>query len=175
MNKAIPTIALVLSLFSIAGFGWLYLSAQQKVGFVRSQELIQAYQGTKEAREILESKNIQWQADLDTLQTEFNAIYYQFVNGPSANSDTLRLLLQQKRRDITRYEVEVAELFRKEEEELMSGVLNQVNSYVQDYGKQNNYRMIFGTTNDGSLLYGTNDNDLTEEVLLGLNKTYVSQ
>ena len=55
---------------------------------------------------------------------------------------------------------------------MMEGVLNQVNSFVQDYGRKKGYDVIFGTTLSGNILYGKEVIDITNEVVEGLNQTY---
>ena len=57
---------------------------------------------------------------------------------------------------------------------MTQGVLNQVNAFVEKYGKSHGYAMIFGTSNTGNILYADTIYDLTDTILAGLNKDYAA-
>jgi len=63
---------------------------------------------------------------------------------------------------------------KKDETEMTQSVLNQVNSFVEQYGKEKGYDIVFGTTNSGNLLYAKESMDITKEVLEALNANYSS-
>lgn len=51
-------------------------------------------------------------------------------------------------------------------------VFNQINQYVQDYGKEHGYTYIFGANSSGSLMFANNEKDITIEVTLYVNNKY---
>mgnify|MGYP001550628579 CR=1 FL=1 len=51
-------------------------------------------------------------------------------------------------------------------------ILNQLNQYVKDFGKENNYKIILGAEGNGSLMFGNEANDLTAEILIYINEKY---
>ena len=65
-----------------------------------------------------------------------------------------------------------------EQQELSSrytaDIWKRINHYVSDYGKTEGYDFIFGATGDGGLMYANDVNDITDEVILYLNKKYES-
>jgi outer membrane protein len=55
---------------------------------------------------------------------------------------------------------------------MTEGVLNQVNSFIEEYSKNKGYDLVIGTTTSGNLLYAREYMDITDEVLKALNENY---
>jgi len=51
-------------------------------------------------------------------------------------------------------------------------VINDINDFVKDYGKNHGYPIIFGAGGNGNIMYAEEASDLTGEVLEGLNAQY---
>ena len=51
-------------------------------------------------------------------------------------------------------------------------VINDINDYVKEYGKEHGYPIIFGAGGNGNIMYAEDNADLTAEILIGLNKHY---
>ncbi|PCJ89097.1 MAG: hypothetical protein COA57_02475 [Flavobacteriales bacterium] len=60
----------------------------------------------------------------------------------------------------------------KEKNDLLYGT---VRDFLQRYSKENEYDFIFGYSDVGSVLYASNANDITREVVNGLNVQYEQQ
>ena len=74
--------------------------------------------------------------------------------------------------DFDKYNAQANQQMETRKQELTQGVLLKINTFIQEFGKKNNYKMIFGTTNEGSVLYGKDADDMTETVLKSLNEEY---
>lgn len=81
-------------------------------------------------------------------------------------------MLRAQENNVVQYNEAVTSKYKEEEDKMLQGVLNQVNSFVEKYGKEKGYDIILGTTLSGSMLYGENTMDITDEVLAELNKNY---
>nr|WP_295929041.1 OmpH family outer membrane protein [uncultured Dyadobacter sp.] len=151
-------------------------SSQQKIGFVRSSELVDGYLGMREARNQYQNKSQQWQANVDTLEQDFRKSMHRFQFELAGLSATERrqkeVTLKRMQDNLFQYTSSVRENARMEDEKMTQGVLNQINSFVQEYGKRQGFDIVLGTTLSGSLLYGEKQLDITEEVLRELNKAY---
>ena len=55
---------------------------------------------------------------------------------------------------------------------MTQGVLSQINSLAQQYGKEHGFDLILSTTQSGSILYGDDAIDLTKDLLATLNRNY---
>jgi outer membrane protein len=48
----------------------------------------------------------------------------------------------------------------------------QINKYVEEYAKENNYDVILGGNGSGNIMYLKNDINITDDVLVYINKKY---
>lgn len=140
-----------------------------QIGFVRSDDLIHGYEGWKEGFEKYQAKTKLWQGNIDSLKADFQRSYYSSQGEAAGKNNGL---LQAQEENIFQYSKTVEQLMNDEEKRLLEGVLNQINSFVVDYGKKEGFDIIFGTTESGSIMYGREGIDLTEKVLEGLNRKY---
>lgn len=147
-----------------------------KIGYVRSYDLVNNYLGTKEGMANLSSKTEGWKANVDTLTLNFQAAVNKFnVEASSLNTsgrEQMEAALSAKREELINYSREIEEKTQEENDKLMQGVLNQINSYVEQYGQSNGYDVILGTTISGNVLYGQKHLDITEDILRGLNEDF---
>lgn len=51
-------------------------------------------------------------------------------------------------------------------------IIKQLNQYVSDFGKANQYDIIYGNTSNGSIMYGTDALNITKEVITFINNKY---
>lgn len=147
-----------------------------KIGYVRSHDLVYKYIGMKEVQDKYQEKVQAWQSNIDTLKKELETNYKEYqLNMKSLSVDLKKQkesFLQSKQNDLVQYTNSVNQKAKEEEQKMLDGVLNQVNSFTEDYGKKNGYDFILGTTLSGSILYGNNAVDITDVVLDLLNKNY---
>ena len=61
----------------------------------------------------------------------------------------------------------------RDQHELLQGALNQINEFVAQYAEANSYDVVLGTTAGGNVLYGAEYVDITDEVIEGLNASYI--
>jgi outer membrane protein len=51
-------------------------------------------------------------------------------------------------------------------------ILEQMNQYIKDFGKENGYDYIFGASGSGNILYAPESANLTKEVITYINASY---
>ena len=165
-----------LSLVASISFGILHFTNSKKIGYVKSNELVYEYVGMKEAQVAFKEKLKVMQANADTLASEFqrnlnlyNAEYSQLSGEERQKREAL---LGKQEENVTQYRHVVEEKARNEEQEMTEGVLNQINSFIEEYGKNHGYDLILGTTGSGSILYGEDAIDITKDLLQELNQSY---
>lgn len=178
MNK--KYILFIILLFILSGLNfYLLLSSQKKMAFVRSEELVYNFKGTKEARVKYDNEKQQWQSNLDTLQADFERSLRQFEKNLTSLSPAERREEEQKlsiqQEQLLQYKQAIEEKAYQRDEEIMQGVLNQINAFVEEYGKENNYDLIMGTTRSGNILYGREGIDITDELIKLINDQYLGE
>jgi len=148
------------------------------IAVVRSPELIQGFKAMKDAQARYGDKQKAWQANLETLeedlQSAMNEYRAQYARLSNDEVQKRREQLEQKRSNYEEYSRALQEKAAEEENTMMQGVLNQINSFVMDYGEEHGYEVILGTTSAGSVLYGRETVDITDEILKALNAAYES-
>jgi outer membrane protein len=150
-----------------------------KVAYVKSQELVYEYQGMKEAQSRFETEKQLFQIQLDSLQQ----VYRMLISNYQSDAPMLSPVEKKQRQELIQMQegklrdeqMQIQEKIKEKEDKLTQGVLNQINSFVELYGKENDYDLIFGTTLSGNILYGNEAIDITKEVKEELNKSYKSE
>jgi len=164
-------IALSVGLVSL----WLKQASTPKFAYVRSVVVMEQFKGIQEAGHAYQQKLTSMQVNVDTLrvgierdiqqlQQEANLLSTDEVNARSKQIRTQKMAL-------ARYEQALSQK-AQEEEQLLQGALNQLNSLLEQFAQEKGYDLLLGTTQDGSLLYGNTAFDVTEEVIQYLNQHY---
>jgi outer membrane protein len=172
---------ILLCLFGIVAFlslgiGLYSLYTRPKIAYVRSHDLVSNYAGTKEALKNLETKKISWKSNIDTLSQGLQKALAQYnrdsklMNALQKTEREKQLALQ--REQLVNYSNAIEEKAHAEDEKAMKGVLNQVNSFIENFGRDNGYDIIVGTTLSGNVLYGEKQIDITDAILKSLNESY---
>lgn len=173
--KRLPTILSLVAIIIAAAA--LFLSLKRpRIGYVRSQQLVYSYLGMKEAQSAYQSKQQRWESELDTLTSDYRLAVSRFnadVSKLGAQEKESRVAELRKQKEyLDKHSWELKNQAKEEDDKLTEGVLNQINTFVTEYGKQHDYDIIFGTTQSGSLLYGASGYDITDQVLAALNAGY---
>lgn len=173
--KKVLVVALGLLLTNLILTG-VSITQKPKIAFVRSQDLVYSYLGMKEVQNNFETQKQLWQHTMDTIRTDYKEalkLYHVEARQLSLEEKKERqTYLQRLEQNMIQYAEVVQKTSKKEEERMLEGVLNQVNSFVQEYGKRKGYDVIFGTTLSGNILYGKEVIDITNELVAELNQTY---
>jgi outer membrane protein len=150
--------------------------SEKKLAYVRSQDLVYAFDGMKEMQLKFQEQPKKLEANLDTLKMEYQRSLneYKALMNELSNDEkiTREQLLYAQKNNVIQYAENIQLKSKEEEEKMLEGVLNQVNSFVEEYGQKNDYDLILGTTISGSILYGEETIDITEELILELNNNY---
>lgn len=168
-------VVIVMMVLLAASVIYIYLH-RPRIGYVRSYELIEKYQGTIDARAAFEKKKSSMSANVDSLRLDFERARNQYVSNLPRLSTAQRTeqekMLGQRQGQLMQYTDAIEQKIMEEDNRMMQQVLNQVNSFVESYALQEGYDVILGTTTSGSLLYGNKDMDITEVLLDELNANY---
>ncbi|WP_157807301.1 OmpH family outer membrane protein [Hymenobacter chitinivorans] len=136
-------------------------STQEKVGYVNPVKLMQEYHAATAQQQVFQAKAKVWQQRIDSLKTELDAL--------PADGSAKRAYREQ---ELLRYRDAIQQQAQQEDQRLAKGVMEEVNAYIKQYGKEKGYRFILGATNQGNIVYAAEGTDLTDEILEGLNKQY---
>ncbi|MEO1054883.1 MAG: OmpH family outer membrane protein [Bacteroidota bacterium] len=176
-NKLQLTLLAILTV----GMGFLYYQqfTTQKTVYVDSARLLNEYQGMIDARKGYQQKTLTWKANIDTLASETQKAISEYEAGKGKMSKKEKQLSEElirtKQRQLADYQKAMNEKAVQEDQQLTSMVLEQVNAYLKGHGEEHNYHIILAATDYGNIAYAEDGLDITEEVLVGLNKEYTGQ
>jgi outer membrane protein len=150
---------------------------QQKIGFVDRSEVINKYQAKIDLEEKYKGKNEVYIKRRDSLIQR-----YEFdrkdasIRAQRMSQKELEKLGQefQQREALLGQQIQ----FEKEEIEKaftteMDTLISEVKKFVTKYGETNGYSFILGTSDaTNSVMYGPEENDISKEILKGLNDSY---
>lgn len=118
---------------------------------------MQQYHGTLARREVLGRQANSWQRSLDSLTAVVAALH------PTVPARTAAL---------ARYRVSLQQRVQAASQQADQALLKEVNAYLQHYGSAHGYTFIFGALEGGNIIYAAAPQNLTTEVLAGLNMEY---
>ena len=139
-------------------------SSNQNMRYINSNKLLQTYHGAQAQHELFQAKSRNWQQSIDSLSTELHLL----------NKSSLAIRTA-KERQLLRYRNAIDLQAQQENQRLTRTVVEEINAYIKQYGKDKGYAFIFGATENGNIVYAAPSTDITEEVLKGLNEQYDRQ
>ena len=155
---------LVLVLFSLNVF-----SKELKIGYVDFLKVYDEYQKTKDYQEIIEKKRIQKEEDLkkkaqeiEKLQNKINLLKDKEKEKEKENLEKLVKDFEDMRRK------SFLDL-KKERDEKLKEILEDIKSVIDNYAKKNNFDIIL---NGEAILFGNNSLDITSDIMKLLKEKY---
>lgn len=142
-----------------------------KTAFVDVNRLYEEFDLKKELETNLLQVESERKKILDSLESNLNFLVEK-IKEDEKNSEKKKAFFNLKRNEY----LETAKQFEEDDNALAQKyreqILTQLNQYVQDYGRQENYDFLFGNSGDGSVMYAQEVNDKTEDVLIYINNKY---
>ncbi len=139
-------------------------TSRESIAYVNPNKLIQGYHGAVTQHEVFVAKSKEWQQRVDSLSMELQAL----SKAPAATRAS-------KEQQLTSYRDAVQQQAQQENERLTKAVLEEINGYLKQYGKEKGYTFIMAATTSGNIVYAAPGTDISEEVLHGLNRQYDAQ
>ncbi|MCF7874742.1 MAG: OmpH family outer membrane protein [Candidatus Omnitrophica bacterium] len=150
--------------FSVCGF-----AENLKIGYVDTIKVFNEYQRTKDQDQQLEEKKELIQGKLDAKEKEIQKIQSRLEVLKEDQKEKERENLQTKMQEYREMRQKEFTDIKKERDEMMKKIVDDIDQAVSNYGKENKYDFII---NGNSVLYGTKTNDLTSDIIKIINKSY---
>lgn len=155
---------------------YLHFSSSQKMVYIDSNQLLNGYVGMQDARAEFQQKATRRQANIDTLMSEVQAAIMDYEKESqkmtTKEKELNKELIRTKQRQLQDYQAAMRDQSAQEDQQMTERVLTTVNSFLTEYGKNNNYKVIFGATSSGNIIYADEAINITDEVLVLLNAQY---
>ncbi len=150
---------------------------QTKIAYVDVEEIMKEYKGTKEVEALMKEKSEKLKAELDSLVIGWETRareYQQKAQKMSAKNRAEReQVLMQEQQAIGQRQQAVQQQVQAEGQESLKALSKEINDFVKNYAKEKEYNFILGTSGtNGTVMYGEEKADITDDVLVQLNKSY---
>lgn len=137
---------------------------RHNIVYINPNKLLQNFHGSVAQHEMLKFKSQDWQQRLDSLSAELKNL----SKAPVATRTA-------KEQQLLRYRDAIQQQAQQENQRMTKAVLDEINAYLKQYGKEKGYTFILGATENGNIVYAAPGTDITEDVLKGLNEQYDRQ
>ena len=173
--KKIPLYAAVVAV--VLSFVAIYFAkSSSQLVYVDVNKLIEGYSRTKVAKAEFDKNANVMKANVDSLVGNWQKELKNYEKERTTLSPKeLKLkqeLLGNKQQQINGYQEAIQKKIQEEDKKVTQTVINDINDYIKEYGKNHSYKIIFGASGGGNIMYADESTDLTEEILKGLNAEY---
>lgn len=159
-----------------AALAWNFTHRAPKVAYAETSVLMAEFSEAILARKQYEEAQKEWDRNLkalnDSLMAGMQRMKSEYDRASKQGKDSLRAVLETRNDDIQRYTQAVKQKAQEKEKELMDPVLRKLNSFLEQWGKQNGYDLIFGTMSGGNILQANSGFNVTTAVLKEINQQY---
>lgn len=138
-----------------------FVFKKDKTGYVLLSDLYESFEMSKEFKTKIESVENKRIEILDSLKLE---VYKAEKINPK-EFEYSKQLYYYKEQEFEKSNEQVKSQFNDQ-------IWKQINQYIGEYGKEHKYSYIFGANGDGSFMYVNENKNLTNEVILYINKKY---
>ncbi|WP_445456087.1 OmpH family outer membrane protein [Flavobacterium sp. HNIBRBA15423] len=174
LSKVLLVVSLIALLLSCLAI--YFTKSSTELVYVDVNKLIDGYSRTKVAKAEFDKKATTLKANVDSLvtswQKELQAYEKERASLTPKELQLKQELLGNKQQQINGYQEAIQKKIQEEDKKTTQTVINDINDYVKEYGKDKGYKIIFGASGGGNIMYADESSDLTDEVLKGLNAQY---
>lgn len=163
INFLMLCIALVLILSSCSNKG--------KLAWVNITEIYNEFHYKKELEKKLTETQQARKKVLDSLELDLKMLSREIQSEGGKSKDKISLF-EVKRENYLGKKDQLDEDNAVLERQYNEQILNQLNQYLKDYGKEKGLRYIFGTSGTGSLMYAEEADEITKDVIVYINEKY---
>ena len=152
----------LLSAFVVTGIA----QAADKFGFINLARAFSEYSKTKEFDKALTDKENSYAAERDKKLAELNSLKDKFNLLSDKEKETKKTELENKAKAIKDFITHREGDLRKEQEDKMKEVLQDIEAAVKTYAEKEGYTLVF---NDRVLVYQNKGMDITDKIIVMLN------
>lgn len=162
-NNSLALISTILSVIALLGIIWFITQTKkEKIVYVNNTELYENFKGKK----LLEHKlqqNLEGQKNMiDSLQLVLTSI------NPEKEQKKYKQQVELFNNVNRSYQINLQE----QRNTFIEQILNEINIYISDFGKENGYSIILGVNGSGNVVYGKEKIDVTKEAIQYINSKY---
>jgi len=160
----VPILVIVLIGFSLF---WSSYSSK-KIAYVNTSSVYDGFKLKKELEDKYKKVQLARQNLLDSIKFK---IQYFSIKGKDLTEDD-KVQINELQRSYLYKEKEFSTDNEATAQQYSEQIWKQINQYMDDYGKENNYDVIFGATGQGNIMFAKEKDDITNDVSEYINQKY---
>lgn len=149
---------------------------ENKIVFINTDSLFNKYDMYKDLQEELLAEKIKLEAkykkELEKLEKEYYELREKAPFMTQSQGEAAQADLMKKQQDLVEMEQDLSSKFVKKETELVERIRKSLETYITELNKEKKYNFVLGKSNLSGILYADKGLDITDELILGLNKSY---
>lgn len=147
-----------------------------KTAYVDTDKLVEKYQKAIDLEEkykvMSEEIGRELDAELKTFQSDYQSASRQAqLKGPQWAQEKAMEMQEREQKLSMKQQAMYKEIQDKSGSE-MDSLVNEIKTFIKDYGKKQGYDYVYGTGNIATVLYAKEQYDITEELTKLLNEGY---
>lgn len=150
--------------------------ADLSIAYVNSDSLLKNYDFFKDLEKQLIAKrdklNAEYQNRAEGLQKEFQNFQATAPNMTIAQGRAVEEDLRKKQQNLMMYQEQLGQQLMQEEAKMNSDLYDKVSEYLHEYGLTKDLQIVLTYTKGSGVLYANEGLDITDQVIVGLNKDY---
>lgn len=168
--KILNYLSFVLAIAGFAIASWVYLS-QPKSAYVELDKVFDAFELKKELESDLEKIGKIKLGQVDSLKFVLEGMQRNMSASGKKDQESIKQY-QKEAYEVAYKKQQVEENIETLKQEYNDRIWKQLNQYIKDYGHENKYEFLFGASGSGSIMYSKKENNMTDDVILYVNKRY---
>lgn len=171
MQRGTVWIAVILTSFFLNG-AWAGAAYAEKMAFVDVAKTFDTYEKTKQNDQVLAEEGKKKQTQRDAMIQEIRRLKDELALLADKNKEEKQVAIDEKIKVLQDFDQKAREELSKKRDEAVREILKDIDTVMNDYGKQKGYDLIF---NERALLYHNDKYDVTTDILNELNNRYKNQ
>jgi outer membrane protein len=163
----VVAVAMMFVVGSILGLSKSAFAKEYKIGYVDLAKVFDEYKKTKDAESSLAEKGKAKDADRKKMVDEIRKLKDEQALLSDKAKGEKQGAIDEKVKVLQAFDMKTREDLMKERNDLLGGLLKDIEKVVADYSKETGYDIIL---NSRTLLYGSEQYDVTGEIIKRLNK-----
>ncbi len=147
-----------------------------KIAYVNSDTLLEYYDFFQDKRAELEEKAQKLQADYETrakgLQSEISTFQRNAGTMTMNQARAVEEDLVKKQQNLAQYQQNLSAELMQEEGKVNEELYEKVAEYLEEYGEEENFKVVLTYTKNSGVLYADDSLDITRTVVDKLNERY---
>lgn len=160
----------VFVLLSVGGFPkFAWAGENIKIGYVDVALVFDSYNKTKDQDAALSSKSKEKQQERDKMAENIRNMKNELELLSDKQKEKKQTQIDEEMRKLQDFDQEAKNALRRERDNMVRDILNEIDSVMKDYAQKNGYTMVL---NNRVLIYAQKQYDITQEIINILNSKY---